>query len=229
MLSILSWNIRQGGGSRLAQICQKIIDSKATIVVLSEFRNNQSGIQIRNYLLKAGYRHQHVSAAERDVNSVAIFSKLACNFQGYSNIDPEYSANVISASYDAFVVYGMYLPHKKKHVLFDFLIDQAAREKPAIMVGDFNTGINGIDQKGSSFWYEDKLKKLHKEGMQDAFRAKHDAIKEYSWYSHQGNGYRYDHSYVHASILPIVKECYYEHTWREEKLSDHSPMMLVLG
>ncbi len=229
MLRILSWNIRQGGGTRLLKICQKLVDSKAEILVLSEFRNNASGHAIRNNLLKAGYKHQYVGAAKTDENTAAIFSKIPANFQHYPGSDPSYHHNVISASYEAFVVYGMYLPHKKKHVLFDLLIQQAQREKPAIMVGDFNTGKNFIDQKGNSFWYTDKLKTLEEKGMCDAFRYLHNELSEFSWFSHLGNGYRYDHSYAHKSLLAVIKECYYLHEWREEKLSDHSPMMLVLG
>jgi len=98
-----------------------------------------------------------------------------------------------------------------------------------IIAGDYNTGINHVDQVGKSFWYEDELIKLKKNGYVDAFRHIHGDIKEYSWYSHQGNGYRYDHTYVDEALIPIVKDCYYLNSWREEKLSDHSPMVLELG
>ena len=132
-------------------------------------------------------------------------------------------------SFDAFDVYGMYLPHKKKHVLFDFLIEEAQLAQPSLMVGDMNSGKNGIDQKGNSFWYEDKLKVLESHGYTDAFRNIHGDVREYSWYSHQGNGYRYDHSYVSKDLIPVIKDCYYIHEWREQNLSDHSPMIVEIG
>lgn len=229
MLKVFSWNIRQGGGSRVIKICSKITDLGAEIVILSEFRNNASGYQIRAYLLKAGYRYQHVSAALKDVNSAAIFSKLPSNNNLFPNSDPNYSQNLISTKYEAFEVYGMYLPHKKKHVLFDFLLERLPNEGPSILAGDFNSGKNHIDQKGNSFWYTDKLDALEKIGYIDAFRLINQDVKEYSWYSHQGNGFRYDHTYIHENLSGIVKNCYYLHEWREEGLSDHSPMILELG
>lgn len=229
MLKILSWNIRQGGGTRVAKIAMHIRSFNAEIVVLSEYRNNDSGMRLRGLMLSYGYRFQHVSHANASDNSVAIFSKLPCNQWLYPNADPSYTHNIIASEFPAFKLYGMYLPHKKKHTLFDFLLDEATKPEAGIMVGDFNSGINGVDQAGDSFWYEDKLKALSRLGYRDAFRVKQGAAREYSWYSHQGNGYRYDHTYVHESLLPIIKDCYYIHTWREEKLSDHSPMVLELG
>ena len=85
-----------------------------------------------------------------------------------------------------------------------------------------------MDQKGSSFWYTDELKKLNDLDLHDAFRHVHGDVESYSWYSHHGNGYRYDHTYVHKDLLPLVKQCDYIHEAREEKWSDHSPMILEL-
>ncbi len=229
MLKILSWNIRQGGGRRVTKICDNLVEYGAQIVILSEFRNNKSGDLIRKHLLKAGYRHQTISGAQGNDNSVAIFSMLACEHLLFPDCDPVYPHNVVAARYDAFMVYGMYLPHKKKHVLFDFLISEMDESNSCILAGDFNTGKNYIDQVGNSFWYTDKLVELESNHYIDAFRHCHGDAKEYSWYSHQGNGYRYDHTYVHNTIVPIVRDCYYLHEWREEKLSDHSPMVLELG
>lgn len=229
MLKILSWNIQQGGGSRVLKICSSLVKFSAEIIILSEYKNNANGNKIRSTLLNAGYRYQHVSPAASDANSAAIFSKIPCNQVLFPNSDLEFANNILASQFDAFNVYGMYLPHKKKHTLFDFLITEAANDKPGIFAGDFNTGINYVDQKGDSFWYTDKLKTLNKNGYIDAFRSIHGNLKEYSWYSHQGNGYRYDHTYIHESLIPILKQCYYLHEWRIEKLADHSPMVIELG
>lgn len=230
MIKILSWNIQQGGGSRLSKITKALKEINAHIVVLSEYRNNNSGIQLRNIGLSMGYRYQMVSNAPNNDNSVIIMSMLPCNFKLFPKSDAQYGHNVIKAEYDAFDVYGMYLPHKKKHQLFDLLLQEASvATKPVIYCGDMNTGINGIDQKGTSFWYSDELIELNRHGLQDAFRYKYGQIEEYSWYSHQKNGYRYDHTYVHEDLLPIISDCAYLHDYRERGLSDHSPMLLSMG
>lgn len=228
-IHILSWNIRQGGGKRVYPIIQSIVDLKAHIAILSEFRNNRIGKQIREYLEKAGYVHQYVTQASAQQNSVLIASKMEGQPSYHRGFDENFPDNLIEVDYGSFGVIGMYLPHKKKHILFDLLIQQAGRDLPMIMAGDFNTGKNFIDQKKDSFWYTDKLQSLEDQGMVDAFRHLHGSVKEYSWYSHQGNGYRYDHTYVSELLLPLVKACHYIHDWREAGLSDHSPMLLTIA
>lgn len=228
MLKILSWNIQQGGGRRVLQIIQQLVDFNPHIIVLSEFRNNKSGKLITSHLAKAKYTFQYITAASPNQNSVFIASKIEGSPRYFRDYDEHFPDNVIALDFDAFSLYGMYLPHKKKHILFDLLIEECQRDRPTIMVGDFNTGKNFIDQKKSSFWYTDKLAKLEELGMTDAFRHIHGDVREYSWYSHQGNGYRYDHTYVSEALLPVISACYYLHDWRENGLSDHSPMMLVL-
>ena len=229
MLKIISWNIRQGGGTRYSSISKYLLESKADIIVLSEFQNNERGNAIRHALLNAKYFFQSVSTTRTGINAVLVASKHPFDTVNYAHTDYEYKQGVIKTSFEAFDVYGVYLPHKKKHKLFDLLLSETSEEKPSIITGDFNTGKNYIDQKGDSFWYTDKLEELHDQGFVDAFRVLHPEAKEYSWFSHQGNGYRYDHSYISQGLAPIVKSCFYDQEAREVKFSDHSPMILELG
>ena len=66
-------------------------------------------------------------------------------------------------------------------------------------------------------------------GYRDAFRALHPAdTDEISWgWARWDGGYRLDHLIV--SSLVAVEECRYLHGWREEGLSDHSPLLATLG
>ena len=95
-------------------------------------------------------------------------------------------------------------------------------------MGDFNTGINYIDQKGSSFWHSEYLKKFEDMGLFDAFRYRQGSIVDYSWFSHKGNGFRYDHCWVSKHLEKSIVDCTYEHTCRENNLSDHSLMLVQL-
>lgn len=229
MLKILSWNIRQGGGRRLKEIKSYINNSGAHIVILSEFRNNLKGINIRNGFLLNGYKYQVVSHSKSDENSVIIASKIPFNSCLFPDSDAKYSGNVIMAEFPLFRLYGCYLPHKKKHHLFDFLINETKENIPTIITGDLNSGINGLDQKGNSFWYEDELKTLEENRMIDAFREVNGQLRDYSWYSHQGNGYRYDHFYIQENLISLLSDCSYDHEARENGISDHSPMFLTLA
>lgn len=230
MIKILSWNIQQGGGSRIASIWRAISAMKADIVVLSEYRNNQSGVKLRQLALINGYRYQWVTAASPSNNSVMIISLFPGGSKLFTKVvDDTYYHSILKVDFDAFSVYGMYLPHKKKHSLFELLIDRVYEEKPAIFCGDMNTGINNIDQSRDSFWYEDQFKVLLSTGMIDAFRHINGPQAEYSWFSHQGNGYRYDHTLVHQVLAPLIKGCKYLHEYRSDGSSDHSPMILTIG
>jgi len=229
MLKILSWNIQQGGGSRTLKIISYIINSRSEIIILSEFKQNDNGTKIRTALLKAGFWHQAASHAPRGENGVLLASKHRFSSEIYHDIDDKYAHCIVKGSFDAFDLYGVYLPHKKKHKLFDFFLNTLSK-KPTIITGDYNTGKNYVDQKGNSFWYTDELHKLETQHSYiDAFRKIKGDVKEYSWYSHQGNGYRYDHYYIHPGLVPILSDCYYDHTARENKLADHSPMFMELG
>ena len=229
MLKILSWNIRQGGGTRVNKIRKCIAEVKPHILALNEWRNNAAGMELRVALLRMGYIHQFVPPSTSE-NAVCIISKFPFNGLLCQEADSHFPNNIIIGQFDAFDLISVYLPHKKKHVLFDFLIDRIRKaERPSIIVGDYNTGHNGIDQKGSSFWYTDELEDLESLGMKDAFRHLHGSVKEYSWFSHQGNGYRYDHTYMSDVLTPFISRCEYLHPYREAGISDHAPMLLVLG
>ena len=228
--TILSWNIRQGGGSRTDGILAALKQENPAILVLSEFRNNERGIALRSKLLQRGYAYHVASAAQGSTNSVLIASKFPCGSALFPDSDPVYPDAIVRADLPVCRLYGTYLPHKKKHRLFDFLLDEELDDEvPSIITGDFNSGKNGIDQAGNSFWYSDKLIALEERGYFDAFREIHGDATVYSWFSHQGNGYRYDHTYMHPLLRPILKDCRYLNQWREDGLSDHSPMKIVLG
>jgi exodeoxyribonuclease III len=229
MLKLLSWNILQGGGSRTSDVIKFLLAQQPHVIVLSEFRNNEHGALIRSRLLAAKFLFQAVSCTEPDTNSVLIASKLPCNFRLFLDSKLEFSHSVIAADFAAFHLYGVYLPHKKKHELFPLLRKETELYRPAIIAGDFNTGKNYVDQQGDSFWYTDELTKLEKSGMSDAFRYIHGDERAYSWFSHEGNGYRYDHTWTSQELLPMLQSCDYAHGPRLDRISDHAPMILVLG
>jgi exodeoxyribonuclease III len=230
VLKILSWNILQGGGSRLFAILNAIGSGVYPIIILSEFRNNNSGAKLKELLYKNGYIHQLTSGAADNDNTVFIASTLPFEGVTYPDADPIFTHNIITAKFSAFNVMGVYLPHKKKHQLFQYITKIVTNsETPFIIAGDYNTGHNFIDQKGDSFWYQQELKILEATGYRDAYRLINPALETYSWFSHQGNGFRYDHTYLHPDIFPIVKDCYYMHEWRQNGWSDHSGMVLELG
>lgn len=177
-----------------------------------------------------GFTHIFKGDTSSAENGVLIASKVPGEVIAFTDPNAPYAGNVVCVDLGLFNVIGGYFPHKKHHTLFDQIIDKTkAGFGPAIIAGDFNTGFNHIDQRGNSFWYQDQLRGMKDLGLLDAWRYKHGDLEEYSWYSHQGNGFRYDHTWISGSLQSIIKDCYYLHTWRESGWSDHSAMMVELG
>lgn len=52
--------------------------------------------------------------------------------------------------------------------------------------------------------------------------------KEYSWVGRTNNGYRYDYFFVAKRILGSCIHCYFDHSTRYTKLSDHSAIILEI-
>jgi exonuclease III len=68
-------------------------------------------------------------------------------------------------------------------------------------------------------------------GYQDAFRALHGyAGKEPSWtwrrIAGHGGGWRLDHLFASKQLRPVA--AVYHHEWRDQGLSDHSPLEVDL-
>jgi hypothetical protein len=55
-MRLLVWNIRQGGGSRLARIAHAVVRHEADILVLSEYRGGEAAGRLRAALALLGYR-----------------------------------------------------------------------------------------------------------------------------------------------------------------------------
>lgn len=225
---LLAWNIQAGGGSRVTGIVESIDGHAPHVAVLSEFRNNRNGTEIRRRLGDVGLRFQVETAASASENSVLIAARHPFVGHTYSGDGLSHPHALLRCEFPAFDVIGAYLPHKKKHNLFDRLTQDLADSRPTILAGDLNTGKQYVDQKGASFWYSEALDALESLGYFDAFRHARGDVEEYSWFSHAGNGFRYDHIYVDARLLPLVSDCYFSHEEREARLSDHSVMLLDL-
>jgi exodeoxyribonuclease III len=229
-LKVLSWNILQGGGTRINAIANSIIAIQPNFVLLSEFKNNLSGKKLMEMLAANGYTFLYFYETNTTENSVLIASKMEGIMIDLTyDISEEFLHNVISVNFSGFALTSVYLPHKKKHKLFNTLNNLVSDQSLFhIIAGDFNTGINYIDQLGNSFWYEEDFKNICMEKLKDGFRYKHQDIQEYSWFSHQKNGFRYDHTLIDTRIVTLVSECKYLHDYRINKISDHSPMLLSI-
>jgi exonuclease III len=228
---ISTWNLRHGGGKRIKDIIRVLSENSETdIFVLTEYRNNSNKKFIKTALNKLGYIYQFNPNSEPKLNSVLIASKSEFNFETFDTLK-EHKHRIIKIYNKDFSIYGCYFPLKNlKKEVFEFLLNQVNENKNEniIIVGDFNTGKHFIDEKGKTFYCSEYFDILETNEMIDAWRLINGEKKEYSWYSNAGSGFRLDHFFIKSNLKSKIKSCEYVHKYREEKISDHSMMKLII-
>jgi exonuclease III len=105
---------------------------------------------------------------------------------------------------------------------------------PHLVVGDFNTGHNDRDRdpSGAAFHCADKFALLEERGWTDLWR-RCNAGNEFTWYSRgkgglRRNGFRLDHAFASAPLLPRVQSCRYSSNELDEGISDHAILLVDL-
>lgn len=229
---LMCWNIRHGGGARIERIHAAIRAHHADIVVLTEFRDNDAGRFLRNALAIDGWVNQVTSEPLPRVNGVMVASRIPfLDFDVRDEIPPE-KHRWVTVLFETFGLTGTYFPslHAKpphwEHMLR--IASQRANTRHLVM-GDFNTGKNHIDERGSVFHYGHYIDRLAAAGWPEAWRHLHPRGRQYSWYSHKRNGFRIDHAYLSPEMVPCLKTARYMHQVRKAGTSDHSALSVTLA
>ena len=228
---ITTWNIRHGGGKRTKEIISVLKENiNSDVFILTEFRNNTNKEIIENAFRLFGFNNIYLTKADSKTNSVLIACKDEYNVKMFEELK-EHKQRVIKISSNTLSIYGCYFPQQKlKKKVFEFLISEIEKNQSenTIIIGDFNTGKHFLDEKGSSFYCSEYLFELENNGMIDAWRYINGDLKEYSWFSNAGNGFRIDHIFIKDSLKNNIVNCYYKHSYRENNYSDHSLMTVEL-
>jgi exodeoxyribonuclease-3 len=231
MPRILSWNINH----RSAGIVKILMKHDTDCVILTEC-NQKSVSHLTRELPTLGYSQSaHTNPEGRDYG-IVIASKTALEpvISDCGKVHPV-RWQCVNFSNFAVRVLGVHIPNfadKKwnKVAFWDDVLEFAHENlsSDAIIMGDFNTGL-AVDCTGVPFKCQDKFQRLLSLGWQDARRSVHPDVREYSWYSHAGNGFRVDQVFVSPSLISRVVDCFYSHEERLNKLSDHSPLLIELN
>jgi exonuclease III len=83
-MRLLAWNMRQGGGSRLARIADALVARDADILGLSEYRGGESATRLLAGLHALGYRYVIRVAPPPKRNGVPIAAR--CAFREHGSI-----------------------------------------------------------------------------------------------------------------------------------------------
>jgi len=228
---LLAWNIRQGGGTRLAAIAEALSRHDADILVLSEYRGGEAGRRLVEALARLGYRHASGPVPPPGCNGVLIAARRRFDTHGPVAAELPEPYKLVMADFPGFRLCGVYMPNLKRKIPYwDALLAALGADAgaAALAIGDFNTCRAYVDEAGkfdATGYYMDRIEAL---GYCDLWRSRYPEGREYSWYSTRGNGFRIDHAFLSPALVDRAEVVRYSHEERVAGLSDHSPLILDL-
>ena len=259
-MKILALNLNKlgpaAGNGRPANLVRYFRDSKADVLVFSEFKKSLLSRPFKEGLAAAGchgetcfaaalemegFRYKSVS--KTDGNSglgVAVFSRRQAKPVSLTPHSDDKN-RITALEINGFSVIGVYffagdrnISGTGKFTLFDYLLSVPEElSGRSLVMGDFNTGLHCLDEEGKTFSAESRFKAMEERGWVDLWRAKHGKRREFSFKTNRGNEYRIDHAFGCGGVKTKVAGCYYDHSTRcadedGKRLSDHSAIIVSL-
>jgi exonuclease III len=240
-MRVLCWNIRHGGGKRMKRILDAILSHEPDLIVLLEFRRNVGGKILVEQLGQAGWNQCQPKIAELKTNHVCVLSKCPLIYQETPGLDPDFQQQWIDLEIlelglrvTAVHIPGMSSRRIPKPRFWDALLEHLCLTEcdRHLVIGDFNTGLNEKDKYpgGAAFHCADKFAMLEERGWTDLWRRFNQG-NEFTWYSlgrggTRCNGFRLDHAFASARLLPQVQSCRYSHEELDLGISDHSILLI---
>jgi exonuclease III len=234
---ILAWNLLHGGGRRLELLAAAIVAHEPDVCVLAEARATAAPALL-DRLAHAGLVHHATSHMPPRQNGVLIASAVPI-----TPLEPPdgemYRQRWVRVGLPgaAFELVACHVPPKisigedRKRAFWTTLLGYAgeALERPAMIVGDLNTGAPYRDEHRATLYSADQFVALNELGWIDAWRRFHGADrKEWSWVypRRRTYGYRLDHAFCSPPLAPRLTACRYSHDERERGVSDHSILLV---
>jgi exonuclease III len=251
---LVSWNLA-GRVKRLPEQAERLAELNADVLCLQELTATTLPAW-RALLLDSGYATAHpaVSAGSERSRPLFVLSASRQSARQVPVADVPWPERVLAIELqDGCEIVNVHSPISPKPQLAKLRTHRAVyehlarpEERPRILCGDLNTPRR--EQADGTIWTfaRDRYGRLRPDrgpewdaaelllirglgghGFDDAFRSLHGyEQREISWgWQRWKGGYRLDHLLVSGLA---ATECRYEHRWREEGLSDHSPLIARL-
>jgi len=228
---LLTMNIRHGVGPRVARTVNFIEELRPAVAVLTEYRANSRGADLRAGLHQIGYTHQLAACAEPGKNSVLIASDRAFHAIDLPEVGDSLSHRLLLAQFAGVALAGVYFPQgEAKRPLFKILdgLIVPRLEPLGLILGDFNTGKHYEDEDGRTFACADCFTALLQGGLIDSWRRRNASAREFSWYSSKARGFRVDHALCTPELDSRIRSVRYIHSCREASITDHSALLVEL-
>jgi exodeoxyribonuclease-3 len=228
-LRLLTWNIRAGGGTRLARIAAALAVHAADVLVLTEYRSGEAGKALRAVLRDQGYVWCSPVEPPGTRNGVLIATKTKPRALAHVTPHVPEPWRMLTLTIGGIRLFGIYMPNLKAKIPYWEALIEAAGPQAArrvLALGDFNTCRAFLDETGATDVTAPFLDKMLDAGMRDAWRERFPDGREYSWYSHRGNGFRLDHAFASDAMTRRILSVRYSHDERTAGLSDHSALLV---
>jgi endonuclease/exonuclease/phosphatase family metal-dependent hydrolase len=244
-MRVVFWNIRAGGGIRVARIAAQLERWAPDAVALCEFRATPPSLELARSLAALGLVHQCTTAEPSQPNANRLF--IATRFPMRRlrlRVGPgDPGRLLLLASVEApepLTLGAMHVPNRvtgRKDLFYAAVLALLGRWRrgPTMLLGDTNSGRPGLDEETRVFGRREKawLAGLEQSGWQDAFRLLRGPERAYTWYSpNGGNGFRLDQAFVNPQLRSRLRDV--RHDWGRRmgrparRLSDHAALLVDL-
>src|SRR6195952_2915341 len=160
-MRVVGWNVMKGGGPRIHRIASALEKLDPDVVVLSEYLASN---ELSKSVADRGWIHQ-VGAPDpkpKGHGAVLIASRHPLRQVGprFRNADDQQRWVGIEVDGSEWAIGGVLVPAhdrsqpQRKGEFWDFIVNEFAprvAERATLLIGDFNTGIHHVDEKGATF------------------------------------------------------------------------------
>lgn len=115
-MRLLAWNIRAGGGMRVARLIDAMAVHDADVLVLSEYRDGEAGIRLRIGLAALGYRWISTVQPPRGANGVLVAARRAFRQAGPVCASINEPWRMLDVTIDRLHLTGIYMPNLRAKV-----------------------------------------------------------------------------------------------------------------
>lgn len=246
-MKILSLNLQSPSVKRVQNQLLYFSEVDSDILILSEIKYGRSFDELTHGLKLIGYSILHSENAD----SRDYITLIASKYQKikFSRLDISYKESrscLVDIYFElgCITILGLYMPsYHPKHspkekyenkLKFQGTIEQLIEqyyEGPStrlLVVGDLNLMEPNHQPPYPDFSiWTSFYTFLQDKYMLDAYTESNPNTIDHSWFSNNDKQ-RIDHSFIDGRLKYSLKSCYYDQVTRENKLSDHSAMVLEL-
>lgn len=215
--TIATLNIGHGAAKSADALAARLLGYAADLLVVTAFRADDVGTRLIDHLERAEYDTSH-PAVEPTHDSVLIASRSPIDRASAFTRDVD-ARHLWCAEIDGAIVCGVHLPQAHANLPYwEALIDRARRSEVELLLGDFTTDGNDLD--------DDHLAgRLVGSGYVDVWRALHPSVR----FGRPGdNGLRVDHMYATPAIAGRVRACEFDHAPRLAGETERAALVATL-